>query len=567
MSAVSVRPHERPSAQNTSANSSRRWIYSSWFDSIFITLTPLLVTPVVLFLYSNSVGIEAETISLIVTAFFATGHHLPGMLRAYGDRELFERFKWRFLLAPPLVFLAYFPLYTYHFHLYRLIILIWATWHALMQLYGFMRIYDAKVGSVSPMTANWDWAICLVGFITPQFLRTELISEALNHWYAEGGPLLPPSLVQNLRTASLVTSIVIFIGYCVHLAIQFHRGPKPSAQKLTMLVSGIGMWWFAMLWVDNIILSTALFDICHDVQYLAIVWFFNCRRVNTNSSLGAFMSFVFRRGMVLLYLGLIVSYGALAFAGSMVLDGTISRIFYGILFTSTILHYYFDGFIWKVREKANIVSLGIESEKTLSSGSNWTRLRIPHLVKWSPILVVLAVLFTGDLVSPGMTIGQMNQLNKIYSETLLANPKLPIIDEERSWVYSQYEHARIIAETMPEDRNAQLRFAIYQANFGNNDDAVRRLEALQRRYPNDADTLVALGSINHYRGNNDEALKNYEAALKYGRTSRQRALALFKLGELSWYSHEDDVAEVRFAEALKLDRRISSSIDFLRKQR
>jgi hypothetical protein len=28
------------------------------------------------------------------------GHHLPGMIRAYGDRALFERFKWRFILAP-----------------------------------------------------------------------------------------------------------------------------------------------------------------------------------------------------------------------------------------------------------------------------------------------------------------------------------------------------------------------------------------------------------------------------------------------------------------------------------
>ncbi len=27
------------------------------------------------------------------------GHHLPGMIRAYGDRALFQRFRWRFYLG------------------------------------------------------------------------------------------------------------------------------------------------------------------------------------------------------------------------------------------------------------------------------------------------------------------------------------------------------------------------------------------------------------------------------------------------------------------------------------
>ena len=37
-----------------------------------------------------------------VMAFGALGHHLPGMMRAYGDRALFARFRTRFLLAPVL---------------------------------------------------------------------------------------------------------------------------------------------------------------------------------------------------------------------------------------------------------------------------------------------------------------------------------------------------------------------------------------------------------------------------------------------------------------------------------
>ncbi len=43
---------------------------------------------------------SAQDIYLFVAAFGAIGHHLPGMIRAYGDRALFERFKWRFIFAP-----------------------------------------------------------------------------------------------------------------------------------------------------------------------------------------------------------------------------------------------------------------------------------------------------------------------------------------------------------------------------------------------------------------------------------------------------------------------------------
>src|SRR5690349_19250098 len=117
MSADSAQLGSVPVAVGVAPSPTRRWIVNSWVDQTLILLTPVLATPAVLILYS-SWGVTAETISLIVTAFLATGHHLPGLIRAYGDRELFERFRWRFLIAPPLLFLAYFPLYTYHFDIY-----------------------------------------------------------------------------------------------------------------------------------------------------------------------------------------------------------------------------------------------------------------------------------------------------------------------------------------------------------------------------------------------------------------------------------------------------------------
>ena len=50
---------------------------------------------------------SAQDIFLFVGAFGAMGHHLPGMIRAYGDRALFNRFKIRFVVAPLLILAVY----------------------------------------------------------------------------------------------------------------------------------------------------------------------------------------------------------------------------------------------------------------------------------------------------------------------------------------------------------------------------------------------------------------------------------------------------------------------------
>src|SRR5215469_13902648 len=73
------------------------WILSSWRDLVLYVGTPLLLIPA--FALAEAKW-SPDDIYLFVAAFGAMGHHLPGMIRAYGDRALFERFRWRFIFAP-----------------------------------------------------------------------------------------------------------------------------------------------------------------------------------------------------------------------------------------------------------------------------------------------------------------------------------------------------------------------------------------------------------------------------------------------------------------------------------
>lgn len=566
VSAATVQaPKNLPAASASDSRSTRRWIISSRVDQLLILLTPLLAVPAVLLLNSPWLGVNAATISLIVTAFFATGHHLPGLIRAYGDRELFERFKLRFLLAPPLILLAYFPLYTYHFDLYRLIILCWATWHGLMQLYGFVRIYDAKVGSISRTTARWDWLVCLLGFITPQLFRPDTLSGVLRNWYSAGGPMIPPLALEIARWGFLGMTGIAVLGFGLTYVIQLRRGPAPNPLKLLMLVSGIGTWWFAMYYVENLVIGVALFDICHDVQYLAIVWLYNCRRVGSNADLGRFMRYVFRRGMVLLYLGLITAYGAIGLLGPLVADETISRFFYGVLFTSTILHYYYDGFIWKVRESTNQAGLGLATEGA-------TRIqqvmlgRYSHLLKWSPAIVGLGLLFAMDVVDPPLTTARKDELDQTYAGSLMARTELPASDLEQSWLYSRFEQLQHVAASVPNDHSVQLRSSIMLANFGRHDEAVERLNRMLEEDPDDFEARAAVADVHLRRGNFDLATENFLSALDNARTAEERATVNLKLGEIAIYRRDFETARKRFQTAQQENPALAAVIESLEKR-
>src|SRR5262249_50057458 len=73
------------------------WILSGWRDLILYVGTPLLIIPI---FGLAQLRFSAQDIYLFVAAFGAMGHHLPGMIRAYGDPALFARFRWRFIFAP-----------------------------------------------------------------------------------------------------------------------------------------------------------------------------------------------------------------------------------------------------------------------------------------------------------------------------------------------------------------------------------------------------------------------------------------------------------------------------------
>lgn len=539
---------------------------NSWWDQLLVIATPLLIVPVVLFLASPGVGVQAETIAIVVTAFFALGHHLPGMIRAYGDRELFQRFRLRFIVAPLALAVVSFPLYRSHYEVFLLTLFFWGSWHGLMQTYGFVRIYDAKVGSTAQVTAWLDWLMCLSWFPTAFLFSERKTAEFLGFWYSYGGPHISSAALPVLRWVSLGFSSAVLVAFLVNFAVQWSRGRPPNPVKVLMLGSGIGFWWFSFVYLQFTGLSVTLFEIAHDVQYMAITWFYNCRRVSSNSEFDGFMRFVFRRGMVLLYVGLIAAYGAIGMVPGLVQDGTVFAFFNGFIFLSTILHYYYDGFIWKVRDKSTQAGLGVAGGAVASQRAPAGPSGFAHLLKWSPAMLFVGWLFLTDWTDSPLSPEARAEIKRQYEEQLSGSVVLPNDEQRQSWLYTEFDQAQKIAAAVPGDQNAQMRAAMMLANFGRYDEATDLLEKLLRRQSSGGVVHQLLGEIQLRRGNFDQAEQGLQTALSLAKTVQARTNANLKLGEVYLNQNKLDAAKARFQAAVKDSPQMASAIEELRKE-
>ncbi len=424
-----------------------------------------------------------EDIYLFVAAFGAMGHHLPGMIRAYGDRALFQRFKWRFIFAPIFLVVVSTIFALWDLKGIVLIAFIWGVWHGMMQTYGFCRIYDAKVGSFADVTRRLDFALCGIWFATAVLLSSQRMTDTLETYYAAGGPFIPPGLLRGAQQGLLALALAVSGVFLANFIRMWIRGKRPSPVKLVLLITSISFWWYCNNIVASVLVGIALFEVFHDVQYLSLVWIYNRKRVETDSSIGGFMHFVFRRSgsLIGLYVGLIFAYGALGYFKSSIDIDVVKRILTGVVTASALLHFYYDGFIWKVREKSTRQSLGIGGGTADVSTNAFLPSWALHGAKWVAVFVIpLGALWFGQV-------------------------RLP---------QSELEHSAWIAADLPGSARAHSNYAKALQEAGRLDEAGAEFSTALRFNPNSAKAHANLATVLIGKGNLEEAQTHFETALR-----------------------------------------------------
>jgi len=526
------------------------WILGPWADLLCFVATPFLIWPLIAVVQN---WLSAGQIWQLVIAFASVGHHLPGFLRAYFDPELFARFRTRLLVVPPLVFATCWAFEWQHLLGLKVLIVLWATWHGLMQTYGFLRIYEAKRGGTDPWSAWLDYALCLAMFSAGTVASESRSYDLLRRLWSSGGPVFDPALWPHVQMTVLAATAVVVLVYLARVVGTARQGI--NVLKLTLAGGTAWIWWLCGARGTDPLLGVAMFEIYHAVQYLAIVWVANR---GWTARLTAGESWTARRlrspGLRLaLYLGLIALYGGLyygfvtggaaswwpqretALAGTDA-DGSfwahVAQVFpLALLGTSTLLHYYFDGFIWKVRERSTQADLGLvsdrgpASERSLASQRGPAPQTVPALLhgsKWALFFVPALWLGAAELHQRSLsTEAQAARARAIAMNLTSATP-----DSAEAWLL-------------------QAKTALAQHDLRLAETACQRALALR---PGWAEAHAVCGNVAQEAGDWARAAEEYRAA--WQREPSQRAYAFNLAGARAAQQH--------FAEAEKIYRNLLS---------
>jgi len=252
-------------------------------------------------------------------------------------------------------------------------------------------------------------------------------------------------------------------------------------------------------------------------QYLAIVWRYNrSLAAQEGRARGGAFRALHRRGGWLVggaYVALCLAYG-----GALTSQHE-SRLLMSVLlavgFASTLLHYYFDGFIWKLRHRQNRENLGANESRGADTATSWWSLvqaRSPLGVLARQAVyfgVPLTILSAGAylvLEGPGANyVGYMLRGSVLYSE----GQERQAMEQARSALASmewQLPLARRLAEVQPTAaREAKLAFLLYNRS--------RYREIL---IPTLTGGAVSADSLTRHRNNVAEAVRTLERALERG---------------------------------------------------
>src|SRR6184192_4295457 len=532
------------------ASRPKLWILDSWRDLILYVGTPLLLVPVFALAQARW---SPQDIYLFVAAFGAMGHHLPGMIRAYGDRALFERFKWRFILAPLFLLAVCTAFFWWDLKGILLVVFFWGVWHGLMQTYGFCRIYDAKAGTFDALTRRLDFAMCVIWFATAEALSPYRLSDTLDTYYMCGGPFIPPSVVHHGQQLILLAAIAVSVLFLVHFLRMWIIGHRPNPVKVALLITSIAFWWYCNNLVANILVGIALFEVFHDVQYLSLVWIYNRNRVEKDSNIGGFMRFVFRRSgsLIGLYVGLVFAYGSVSYFNAHVGMETVKRILTGVVTASTLLHFYYDGFIWKVRERSTRQSLGLAGGTADVSLGGMLPSWAWHGLKWVGVFVApLGALWFWQT---HISVPEVQRMAWVAAD--VPDGAKPHFDygsalQKEGKLEQAIEEYKIALQFDPNYSGTHMNLGSALSAQAKFDAALPHMETALRLEPNKGDFHLMYANLLHRIGRNDEATLHFETGtrLKPNSADAHYSYAAF-LAELG--KNDEYISELRTILRLK----------------
>ncbi len=330
-----------------------RWI-TGQFPDIAMTLSWIPFSLLALAVINNPVWLKLLMFSVFLFSFT---HQPLSLFLVYGDKQRFDLRKKLFIWSPLIFCLViYFAI-----NLSPLVLAIlagaWNIEHTLMQRYGITRIYGRMVGQKEggcelPLLFAWLTLAVLWSAYDPNTMgRVAALG-------IRGANLSAFEMMTGMRSTAgflLVPTLLIVLWLTVKWLKEEYKRPLNQA-KHYYLASTLGLFIVMLI---NPIVGFIGYVGSHAFEYFMIVnqclekSYIEPKRTDSplgwvaNSPLG-------RYGLLICYLGFIV-------LTVFMLEKYASFIVYSmVFFTLGALHFFYDGFIWKLRNPNVALSVGVK---------------------------------------------------------------------------------------------------------------------------------------------------------------------------------------------------------------
>jgi Flp pilus assembly protein TadD len=350
-------------------------------------------------------------------------------------------------------------------------------------------------------------------------------------------PILDAVWLSRTRAAVGSGTIAVLAAYGVNIARQRRSEQGVSWTKVLLALSTGAIYWFSGRLSTNLVVGIAMFEIFHAVQYYAIVWSYNRRLAERAGARFGFLGFLFREkwSMLGLYLAAIAAFGSIRYlAGAPDDEGTLARhadlfaILTAVFSASTLLHFYFDGFIWKVSDRTTAANLEVAGGVALVD--RYTPALI-HLGKWGAFYAAAL----GLMFLQYQTTAQAAAVRRAQAE--------PYTAARGAYLTGDREIVEALARWTPNLPESQLQAARIALDSGDYDTATRLAQRAAAMRPRAHEALAILGQAQLYGRQFSAAAETFRRAI-----ALEPARWRYQLG---------------LAQALDSDGRTSEALDVL----
>lgn len=331
----------------------KKYIVGPIYDWVFFLGAPMLSLALGIFVSGTWLASETRVLGTehdtLVGFFIGTvihAHLVAVVFRSHGNPSIRKLYPIRFIWVPIGLYTAIL-VSPWIAVASTVVATFWDVWHSGAQTFGFARIYDRNHGTPPELGRRLDFWLNQLLYLGPILGGATLMDhfQTFGNFESVGDALFSavPAHVEGVAGVLTWAVVAVGAGFLVfYLAMYWRlaqRGYRPPWLKVWLLTStgfvsiyswGLNPWGQAFL----------IMNLFHGVQYVALVWAMEQKRIATLLRLPRHPRLVLAG-----YLASLILYGL----GVQALDADIT-VLWAITMVVSLMHFWYDAFVWSVRK-------------------------------------------------------------------------------------------------------------------------------------------------------------------------------------------------------------------------